>query len=636
MRFLTASAVIVVPLVGSMITAQTPARSERSVRPTVPEADRGQSDKVFLEHADILKYDRQLSFTVEERPQYQILVGNVRFRKGDMFMYCDSAHFYESINSFDAFGNVRMEQGDTLFVYADELNYNGEDELAVLYADAGKKVRLINRDVELKTDVFNYDLADERGFYEVGGELTDNTNKLVSWEGEYFPNTKYANFYTDVRLTGLNRQDTLRMYTDTLIYNTDSHVAELVSETLIVDKDGDIHSTSGTYNTNTGFADLYKRSLITTRRGNTLTGDTLFFDRDTGIGEAFGNMVFTDSARQSSIAGDYGYYNDGADSAFVTGRALAKEYSRGDTLYLHGDTINAYITLPDSTRITNVYHGVRFYRSDIQGLCDSLSMSEADSILYMYRHPVVWSDEKQVFGNVMHVHFNDSTADWARLPESGFLAEHIAEDCYNQLSGSDMTTWFNDSTISRLYVEGNVMMISFPMENDSTYNKYAYLETSFMDVYFESDTVREAHFWPQTTTKIVPLYLAKRKDYFLPKFSWFGDLRPTSPEDVFNVSQEMIDLVSSVEIKHPVRPAKNPTAPNPDAPAPAVPAPLPTEESENDDNVEEGEVPKESKDSNASEESDTSNNSGASSSNDDSDSSYTSQSPTSSAEDDPS
>ena len=199
-----------------------------------------------------------------------------------------------------------------------------------------------------------------------------------------------------------------------------------------------------------------------------------------------------------------------------------------------------------------------------------------------------------------------------------------------------MTTWFNDSTISRLYVEGNVMMISFPMENDSTYNKYAYLETSFMDVYFEDDTVREAHFWPQTTTKIVPLYLAKRKDYFLPKFSWFGDLRPTSPEDVFNVSQEMIDLVSSVEIKHPVRPAKNPTAPNPDAPAPAVPAPLPTEESENDDNVEEGEVPKESKDSNAFEESDTSNNSGASNSNDDSDSSYTSQSPTSSAEDDPS
>ncbi len=561
-----------------MITAQTPTRSERSVRPTVPDADRQQSDKVFLEHADLLKYDRQLSFTEEERPQYQILVGNVKFRKGDMFMYCDSAHFYESINSFDAYGNVRMEQGDTLFVYADELNYSGEDEMAVLYADTGKKVRLINRDVELKTDVFNYDMASERGFYNVGGELTDKTNKLTSWEGEYFPDTKYANFYTNVKLTGLNRQDTLRMYTDTLIYNTDTHIAELVSRTLIDDKDGDIRSTSGTYNTTTGFADLYKRSLITTRRGNTLTGDTLFFDRDSGVGEAFGNMLFTDSARQSCISGEYGYYNDGLDSAFVTGRALAKEYSRGDTLYLHGDTINAYITLPDSTRLTNVYHGVRFYRSDLQGLCDSLSMSEADSILYMYRHPVVWSGEKQVFGNVMHVHLNDSTADWARLPESGFLAEHIAEDCYNQLSGSDMTTWFNDSTISRLYVEGNVMMISFPMENDSTYNKFAYLETSFMDVYFEADTIREAHFWPQTTTKIVPLYLAKRKDYFLPKFSWFEDLRPTSPDDVFNVSQEMIDLVSSVEIKRPVRPVKSPTAPNPDAPEPVQEATVPLPE----------------------------------------------------------
>ena len=147
------------------------------IKPVIPEADRNQDDKVFLEHADMLHYEKTYD---EEYEQYQVLTGNVKMRKGGMFMFCDSAYFYEESNSMDAFGNVRMEQGDTLFVYADELNYNGETELAVLYADAGRKVRLINRDVKLETDVFNYDMASEVGYYDVGGVLTDAENRLES------------------------------------------------------------------------------------------------------------------------------------------------------------------------------------------------------------------------------------------------------------------------------------------------------------------------------------------------------------------------------------------------------------------------------------------------------------------------
>ena len=242
-------------------------------------------------------------------------------------------------------------------------------------------------------------------------------------------------------------------------------MAELVSPSEIINADGKIYSSNGVYNTSSGVADLYHRSLVVTNKGNTLTGDTLFYDRNRQYGEAFGNMVLTDSARQSSLQGDYGYYDEVRDSVFVTGRALAKEYSKGDTLYLHGDTINAYLDLVDSTHVTNVFHKVRFYRYDLQGLCDSLSMTERDSILYMYRSPIVWSGERQIYGNIINVHMNDSTVDWARLPQSGVMAEHIAEDCYNQLSGTDMTAWFNDSTVRRLYVEGNVQLIMFPMES---------------------------------------------------------------------------------------------------------------------------------------------------------------------------
>lgn len=405
----------------------------------------------------------------------------------------------------------------------------------------------------------------------MGGELVDNKNRLTSWEGEYYPQTKDAYFNLDVHLVSQNKNDVLYINTDSLEYNTDTHIARLVSQSEIINSDGVIYTTSGVYNTSTGVADLYRRSSIKTNKGNTLTGDTLFYDRTAQFGEAFGNMVITDSARQSSLHGNYGFYDEVRDSAFVTGRALAKEYSKGDTLYLHGDTITAYVDLSDSTKVTNVFHKVRFYRSDMQGLCDSLSMTERDSIMYMFRHPVVWSGKRQIFGNIINIHLADSTVDWARLPQFGLMAEHIAEDCYNQLSGTDMTAWFADSTVRRLYVAGNVQLVGFPMESDSTYNKFAYVESSFMDSYFDANTIESIHFWPETTSKITPLYLAKRNSYFLPKFRWYEDIRPKSPADVFVVPEGMIELINSAEpIQLPTVPVDKLDAnkPNPEAPAP--------------------------------------------------------------------
>lgn len=238
------------------------------IRPTVPTANRYQPGKVFLEHADRLSLDSR-------NPDYQVLNGNVLFRRGDMFMSCDSAYFYYKIGSLQAFGSVKMEQGDTLFVFADELNYDGPTELAILYANPGKKVRLINRDVKLETDIFQYDMGIDLGYYEVGGVLTDKQNRLESLQGEYSPTTKDAVFSTGVVLTSPSENDTLMMYTDTLLYSTATHIAEIICPTEIVGKDGVIYSSSGIYNTDTGISDLYDRSTVKTSNGNTLTGDTL-------------------------------------------------------------------------------------------------------------------------------------------------------------------------------------------------------------------------------------------------------------------------------------------------------------------------------------------------------------------------
>ena len=224
------------------------------IRPVIPGENRHQGDRIFLERADELRARQGID--------YQIVVGNVEFRKGDMFMYCDSAHFYDNPGALQAFGNVHMEQGDTLFVYADQLDYADSTQLAVLYADPGKKVQLINRDVTLTTDIFNYDLAIDLGFYEVGGVLTDLQNRLESRYGEYSPTSKDALFRENVHLKSLQNNDTLNIYTDEMLYNTLTHIAILDTTSTIIASDGTIYTTRGVYNTETSQADLYHRSLV--------------------------------------------------------------------------------------------------------------------------------------------------------------------------------------------------------------------------------------------------------------------------------------------------------------------------------------------------------------------------------------
>ncbi len=198
---------------------------------------------------DVVVLDRADKLHKQQSDSFMIVSGNVRFIKAAMIMDCDSAHFFPETESFDAFGNIKMQQGDTLFIYADELNYDAPARIATLYADPGKKVRMINRDVTLETDIFTYDLGIELGYYNTGGVLYDSQNRLISQEGEYMPQTKDANFYSDVRLFSHGKTDTLVIYSDSLFYNTNSKISVLRSPSEIINKRGTIYTTDGLYDT---------------------------------------------------------------------------------------------------------------------------------------------------------------------------------------------------------------------------------------------------------------------------------------------------------------------------------------------------------------------------------------------------
>ena len=517
-------------------------RSVSRITPQIPKANRNQTNKVFLENADILKANEYIS------RDYQVLKGNVRFRRGDMYMFCDSAYFYAETSSLDAFGNVRMTQGDTLWVYSDVLHYYGDQGVAELRSN----VRLENRSTTLLTDALDYEINSNVGYYFDGGTIVDNRNntELKSQYGRYELDTKQAEFSRDVHLIN----DRYEMFTDMLDYNTQTHIAHITSETLIVSDSNTINTTNGWYNTSADDATLYERAVITAKDGKTLLGDTVYYNRKRNYGEARGNVVITDPTNKVILDGDYGYHDDNVHYSYVTRRARAREFSQKDTIYLHADTLCTLInhvvndSVNDSVRVLRAFNQVRFYRNDVQGICDSLQLSEADTIINMYNHAVVWNLERQIFGDEINVHLNDSAADWAMLPLGGFMAEHLGEIYYDQLSGKKMKAWFEEKELRRLDVDGNVQVIMFPQEKDSTYNKMVSAESSYMRLNLKpKQEVDRITMWPEVSGKVTPLYLAKKADLYLPQFQWYDALRPKSPDDIYDVSEELKQLMRTIQ-----------------------------------------------------------------------------------------
>ncbi|MDE6469370.1 MAG: hypothetical protein K2L28_10820, partial [Muribaculaceae bacterium] len=344
---------------------------------------------------------------------------------------------------------------------------------------------------------------------------------------------------------------------DTLYYNTLTHIAELNAPSEVINARGIIYTSQGVYDTDSNRTTLYNRSTVVTRQGQTLTADTIYYDRTAGYAEAFGAMVLTDSAHKAEVRGDYGFYNELADSSFTTGRATMLEYSQGDTLWLHGryiQTFNLYdsimhdadtiagtpaYTSVDTNRVAVLYPRVRFYRSDMQGVCDSMRFTGIDTMLRMFVHPVVWNEDQQIFGNIIALHLNDSTIERADLPDQGFTAQHIEGEHYNQISGKEMTARFENGQIRRLDISGNVEIILYPEDADSTISKIVNAESSFLTAYFRGRTTEYIKLWPETTGQATPLFLAKKSIYYLPKFKWYDGMRPTDRYDIFIVPPAM-------------------------------------------------------------------------------------------------
>ena len=512
-------------LFGFCLLAQKPVQNKQSrpqqgAKVQAPKKQQAKS-KVYLIHSDMLRKDSR-------HPDAQVVTGNVVFRHDSVYMYCDSAYYYDKLGSFEAFSNVKMNQGDTLFLYGDRLYYDGNTQIA----EVRNNVRMENRNTTLLTDSLNYDRLYNLGYFFDGGTLMDEQNVLTSEWGEYNPSTKQSVFNYNVKL--VNPQFTLT--SDTLEYNTQSKVAEIVGPSDILSDNNHIYSEQGTYNTATGKAALYQRSIIT-NDAKQLTGDTLFYDRNTEVGEAFSHMEMRDTINKNMMTGEYGYYNEKTKYAFATDKAVAIDYSQGDSLFLHADTLmmeTFHLDTDSMHREMRAFHKVRFYRTDMQGVADSLVFATKDSCLTLYKDPILWNQNQQLVGEKVCIYFNDSTIERAHIINQALSVEQIDSTKYNQVSGKEMKSYFRNKQMYKTEVIGSVRVVYYPMDADSTLIGMNVSETSKLDVYLENQKLEKMVMSPKSSGTLYPMTQIPAGKDKLDNFVWFDYIRPKNKQDIFN------------------------------------------------------------------------------------------------------
>ena len=478
-------------------------------------------ERIILKHADNLRFNEN------EMQSAQRLSGNVVLMHKGMTMFCDSAMLYEQSQTFDAFGHVKIVQGDTLTLTGDRLHYDGE----TLIAEMRFNVIMTHRNQKLYTDSLYYDRLYNMGYYEEGGKLIDGKNQLTSDWGEYHTDTRQATFNYNVELIN----DRFKLITDTLHYDTQTKWAEVVGASNIYSNADTLYTEHGFYNSDNEQVKLYKRSKAY-GRNRIMEGDTVYYDKKTDVMEAFQNVSCLDEKNKNLLTGDYAWYNELTGEAIATKNALARDFSQGkDTLYFHADTLHMYsynLETDSAYRVLHAYFHARAYRKDVQAVADSMVFHSAQKKITLFRDPIAWSDQRQIVGEEINVYLNDSSIDSVYVDRQALMIEKLDSTHFNQVGAQQMRTYFVKGEVSENRAVGNVMVVNYPLEKDSTIIYQNYVETAEARMFMKDRKLKKI--WaPASHGFFYPIGMAPAERTRLEGFAWFDYIRPISPDDVF-------------------------------------------------------------------------------------------------------
>ena len=452
------------------------------------------------------------------------LIDMVHFSHEGTNMYCDSAYLFSRQNRLTAFSNIFIQVSDTVSIFGDLLKYDGNTRIAELTGN----VRMVDPQMTLTTNHLVYDLNRNTANYLEGGQIVDAENTLTSIWGFYYLDEKQFFFKDSVKLVNPEYV----MNSDTLRYNTLTEVAYFFGPTTIISEENTIFCRNGWYDTRNDVARFSKDAFLQNKE-QSITGDSLFYDRNLGYGRAYENIVIRDTVQNSIITGHFAEHFEKEGISIVTRQALLTVISEGDSLFLHADTLKAHYLEDSEEQFVFAYHKAKFYRTDLQGLSDSIVYNFSDSTIYLYHNPVIWSDVHQLTARRIEVQTSENEIMVAHLFDAAFVVSQEEDQGFNQVKGRNITGHFIDNELRRIDVFGNGETIYYVKEDDGSLAGINKALSSDIVIYVEDRQVVGIRFLVDPEANLYPVEDLPEEDRRLRNFQWLDGIRPKSKADIF-------------------------------------------------------------------------------------------------------
>ena len=475
--------------------------------------------RIHIEHYDMATYSKS-------QGDMQRLIGHVKMRHDSAYFFCDSAYFYQKTNSFDAYQNVHIIVNDSVEIFSDLLNYDGNTR----FAEFHDHVHLRDDSTNLYTEYLTYDRNQHLACYPDSAVTVRGDKTLKSRFGYYRDRIKEFYFIKNVEVYSPKYQ----MYTDTLFYNTGIEKMWFEGPTTIINKENILEGTHGYYLVDDDFVYLDERPYMHNETQQ-LRSDSIFYDRNIGLAKAFSQVDMIDTSYKVVMRGDYVEMWEDKGFSFATDSAYAISYDGGDSLYIHGDTLFLYFDKEkeEAEKLIARRH-VRFFKSDMQGKCDTLTYLMADSTIRMRVAPILWAEDSQLTGVDIDIKLKDNTVDWVLQKGNAFIISQDSIEGFNQIKGTDITSKFNNGNIHRVNVDGDgAETIYWIRDDDGGLIGIDVSKSKTMVVEMRKNSVELIKGFNDITETMYPEDDLKENDRYLQGFKWHDEARPKDKDDIF-------------------------------------------------------------------------------------------------------
>ena len=517
----------------------------------VPPADaaRHEGKKIDVLHADSAKF-----LNVDSLHQYMSMTGKVIVKQGNTLFYADSAVLNQIDNSLEAFGNVHINDADSVHTYAQYLQYLGKEKKAFLK----KKVRLTDGSGELTTEALEYDVDLKLGTYLTGGKLVNKKTVLTSTEGRYYGDTRDVIFYRKVVLL----DPEYKVYTDTLQYNTNTEIANFISPTRIISDSGrrTIRTREGYFDMKNKRGFLYKRSVIDDST-YTFTADDMAVDDSTKLGEFRGNAVYrgkdtaqgfdliannikTDRKKDILLATEKPFLllKQGRDSIFISAdtfySARLSDLMKTRKVPIIRDSSSALIdtTRTDSTnKFLEAYYHVRIFSDSLQAVGDSLFYSLKDSVFRLFKQPVVWAKENQITGDTIYLYTANKKPERIHVFENAMAISRVdSTEYFNQLKATTINALFTDGKISSMRARGNSEYVFYNQDDHKKFISVNKATSDVLQALFKDNKPERVTPISNADGTMYPMRQVNHEELRIRNFKWLDRIRPKSRFDILS------------------------------------------------------------------------------------------------------